>query len=91
MLSDLNVLVYILLAEYITIVHLSVGGFAASVNIHPPLATDTEVNNCYIFCEQVYLSEFGVVLAVSGATSTNWQGRMGRRKASPQTDYFFFV
>ena len=26
-LSDLNVLVYILLAEYITIIHLSVGGF----------------------------------------------------------------
>ena len=70
-----------------TIIHLSVGGFAASVNIHPPLATDTEVNNCYIFCEQVYLSEFGVVLAVELPALAGKKNGVG--KASLQTGFFF--
>ena len=72
-----------------TIIHLSVGGFAASVNIHPPLATDTEVNNCYIFCEQVYLSEFGVVLAVEPLALTGKEEWGGEKRARRPTIFFF--
>ena len=53
----------------------------------PPLATDTEVNNCYIFCEQVYLSEFGVVLAVEPPALAGKKN--GAEKSEPADRLFF--